>query len=89
MITGAYPSQSLKYTLFFNVGRSGGVEITEKLSRRGEGRSGELSCTGMTLAVFQHDGKEKVEKFISRKPKNKDGGHVPSARRCALLSAGV
>ena len=55
MITATFPCQSQQYTLFCGLGSSVGVEISEVTSRRGE-----LSCAGMTLAVFQHG---RVEKF--------------------------
>ena len=85
MITAAFPCQSQQHTLFCGLGSSVGVEIAEQTSRRGE-----LSCAGMTLAVFQHGRVEKFKKVnISRKPQKEVGGHVLSARRGVLLSAGV
>ena len=84
MITATFPCQSQQYTLFCGLGSNVGVEIAEETSRRGE-----LSCAGMTLAVFQHGRVKNSKRFVSRKPQKEDGGHVLSARRVVLLSAGV
>ena len=84
MITAAFPCQSQHYTLFCGLGSSVGVEIAEETSR-----SSELSCAGMTLAVFQHGRVEKFKKVYFKKTQKEDGGHVLSARRGVLLSAGV
>ena len=62
MITAAFPCQSQHYTLFCGLGSGVGVEIAEETSRRGE-----LSCAGMTLAVFQHDRVEKFKKVYFKK----------------------
>ena len=67
MITAAFPCQSQHYTLFCGLGSSFGVEIAEETSRRGE-----LSCAGMTLAVFQHGRVEKFKKVnLKENPKSK------------------
>ena len=69
MITAAFPCQSQNYTLFCGLGSSVGVEIAEETSRRGE-----LSCAGMTLAVFQHGRVEKFKKvYIKKTPKGRWG----------------
>ena len=84
MITAAFPYQSQQYTLFCSVGSGVGVEIADQMSR-----SGELSCAGMSLDVFQNGRVEKFKIVYFMKPKRDDGGHVLSARRGVLLSAGV
>ena len=69
MITAAFPCQSQHYTLFCGLGSSVGVEIAEETSR-----SSELSCAGMTLAVFQHGRVEKFKKvYFKKTPKGRWG----------------
>ena len=72
MITAAFPCQSLQYTLFCSVGSGVGVEIVEEKSR-----SGELSCAGMTLAVFQHGGVEKFKRVYLKQNSGVRWGTCP------------